>query len=168
MLTVAEKLDIVHDAIVKQLLWKDIAKEHRVSISVIAQLISKAKKKPEFIREIHLKQDKAAAKEAAISKVVDKLVTDDAFIDNCQQVSLLVNAQSGLTVTDAETRKVMHSKGMRYRKVQHVPLQANSARNLILRQRWAMTVLEKDYKHKVYLNIDETWLGMRDYRRLKW
>lgn len=71
-------------------------------------------------------------------------------------------------VNISEVRKVMIQKGMRYKKVKHIPLQANSERNLILRQQWAMAVLDKDYKNKIYLNIDETWLGMSDFRRMKW
>ena len=31
-----------------------------------------------------------------------------------------------------------------------------------------MAVLKKDHKSRVYLNIDETWLGMSDFRRMKW
>lgn len=62
----------------------------------------------------------------------------------------------------------MKSKGMSYRKVKHIPIGANSNRNLILRQRWVMAVLERDHKSRVYLNIDETWLGMSDFRRRKW
>ena len=73
-----------------------------------------------------------------------------------------------LPITDLEVRRVMLAKGMRYRKVVHIPLKANSDRNLVLRQRWAMAVLEKDHKHRVFLNLDETWLGMSDFRRMKW
>ena len=29
-------------------------------------------------------------------------------------------------------------------------------------------MLDKDHKQRVYLNIDETWLGMSDFRRMKW
>ena len=31
-----------------------------------------------------------------------------------------------------------------------------------------MSALERDHKSRVYLNIDETWLGMSDFRRRKW
>ena len=62
----------------------------------------------------------------------------------------------------------MTEKGMKYRKVKHVPLGANTDRNMILRQRWVMAVINKDHKFRVYLNIDETWLGMSDFRRMKW
>ena len=82
-------------------------------------------------------------------------------IDRLQQ-------QSGIICKTSEVRKVMKDKGMRYKKVLHVPIGANSPRNLILRQRWAMTCLDKDHKERVWLNIDETWLGMSDFRRRKW
>ena len=59
----------------------------------------------------------------------------------------------------------MKALGLRYRKVKHVPLRANSERNLVIRQKWTQAVLDKDHKQRVYLNIDETWLGMSDFRR---
>ena len=62
----------------------------------------------------------------------------------------------------------MKAKGMTYRKVKHVPIGANSNRSMILRQRWTMACLAKDHKERVWLNIDETWLGMCDFRRMKW
>ena len=31
-----------------------------------------------------------------------------------------------------------------------------------------MACLAKDHKERVWLNIDETWLGMCDFRRMKW
>ena len=83
MLTTGEKLTIIHEAIVLQLPWKELVKEHRVSMSTIGHLVGKAKKKPKFLEEIHAKYDSWAAKEAAITKVVDRLVKDDSFIDNC-------------------------------------------------------------------------------------
>ena len=58
--------------------------------------------------------------------------------------------------------------GMSYRKVQPVPLHANSEKNLVLRQRWALELLALLRAGKTILNIDETWLGMSDFRRMKW
>ena len=31
-----------------------------------------------------------------------------------------------------------------------------------------MAIIEQEHKSRVYLNIDETWLGMCDFRRQKW
>ena len=48
----SEKLEIAHDAIVKMKKHSDIAKEYRVSTVRVGKLVSTARKKPEFIREI--------------------------------------------------------------------------------------------------------------------
>ena len=138
-------------------------------MSTIGIMVGKAKRKPEFLAEIHHKEETWALKEAAITKVVDRLIEEDAFIDSCHAViSVLEEEQTALTFTEAEVRRVMTEKGMKYRKVKHVPLGANTDRNMILRQRWVMAVINKDHKFRVYLNIDETWLGMSDFRRMKW
>ena len=57
---------------------------------------------------------------------------------------------------------------MRYRKIKDVAVYSNSEKNLILRQRWALEFLSLCWRKKVFLNIDETWLGMSDFRRRKW
>ena len=58
--------------------------------------------------------------------------------------------------------------GMRFRKIKIVSLHSNSEKNLVLRQRWALEFLAQARKKKVFLNVDETWLGMSDFRRMKW
>ena len=55
VLTVGEKLTILHQAIVQKLPWKEIAKEHRVSKSNVNRLVRLSKKKPKFLEEIHAK-----------------------------------------------------------------------------------------------------------------
>ena len=39
---------------------------------------------------------------------------------------------------------------------------------MTLRQAWAMRFMQKDIQDKVIINIDETWLGATDYRRMMW
>ena len=58
--------------------------------------------------------------------------------------------------------------GLRYRKVKHIANTANSTTGKILRQQWAIRFLDKYHKDRVYLNLDETFLGMSDFRRMKW
>jgi len=57
---------------------------------------------------------------------------------------------------------------MRYRKIKAVALTANSRLNLIMHQQFALEFFKIDLSKKVVLNIDETWLGMSDFRRTKW
>ena len=44
--------------------------------------MQQAKKKPKFIEEIYSKEKSKDAKTAAIAKVIDRLVEEDAIIDN--------------------------------------------------------------------------------------
>jgi hypothetical protein len=65
--------------------------------------------------------------------------------------------------------KVMREDlGLRWRKVKDVSLHENSIRNLVLRQRFAMVLLEAAMTKTRIINIDESWLGMEDFRRMKW
>ena len=62
----------------------------------------------------------------------------------------------------------MKDQGLRYRKVKHIANSANSNPSKIIRQNWALNFIKKDRPDRVYLNLDETWLGMSDFRRMKW
>ena len=54
--------------------------------------------------------------------------------------------------------------GMSYRKIQPVTLRTNSERNLVLKQKFALTLIQLLQSGKKVLNIDQTWLGMSDFR----
>ena len=57
---------------------------------------------------------------------------------------------------------------MRYRKIQTISFKTNSERNLVLRQRFALAFLQAWKTKKTIINIDESWLGMADFGRMKW
>ncbi len=57
---------------------------------------------------------------------------------------------------------------MSYRKILPISIHGNSIKNLVLRQQFALKFLELMQAKKVIINIDETWLGMTDFRRRKW
>jgi hypothetical protein len=65
-------------------------------------------------------------------------------------------------------RKQMHALRIAFRKVKHINVTANSERAMVLRQRWALSFLAMDWRNKNVINIDETWLGMTDFRRMHW
>ena len=58
--------------------------------------------------------------------------------------------------------------GLRYKRVKQISYNANSIKNLILRQRFAILLVKKMQNTKRIINIDETWLGMEDFTRMKW
>ena len=63
----------------------------------------------------------------------------------------------------------MHKElDMSYQKIVKTAIHANSVKNLFLRQRFAVKFIALTQKKTVFLNIDETWLDMSDFRKMKW
>ena len=58
--------------------------------------------------------------------------------------------------------------GMRYHSIKAVSVHANSDKNLVLRQQFALKFINLLIQNKIILNVDETWRGMCDFRRRKW
>ena len=58
---------------------------------------------------------------------------------------------------------------MQFKKIKPIAWKANSPRNLILRQQFALSLLTAlRGKYTTVINIDETWLGMTNFIRMKW
>ena len=62
----------------------------------------------------------------------------------------------------------MLNLGMSYRKLTSLAIFANSSRNLVCRQQFALKLIDLLNEGKRIINIDQTWLGMCDFRRMKW
>ena len=57
---------------------------------------------------------------------------------------------------------------MRYKRIKPVSLHVNSEKNLILRQQFALKLIDLFKCNKIVISVDKTWLGMTDFRRMKW
>ena len=57
---------------------------------------------------------------------------------------------------------------MRFKKIKKIPFRGNSEKNLILRQQFAMKLLELLESGKRLLNVDESWLTSTNFKRSKW
>ena len=57
---------------------------------------------------------------------------------------------------------------MSFKKIKTVTLRTNSEKNLVLRQQFAIKLIELMQAGKRIINVDQTWLGMSDFRRMKW
>jgi hypothetical protein len=75
----------------------------------------------------------------------------------------------GLEVKAPRLLKILHKDlGMKYKRIVATSWQGNSIKNLLMRQQFAKEFLKIDLSKKLIINIDETWLGMTDMRRMKW
>ena len=88
-LLLQEKIEILEKIHVSFVTHKEVAREYRVSANVVARLVSKVKKKPEILAELHSRHQAKLEKEWAVSKVVCDLNDRDVIIDRAAQVSTL-------------------------------------------------------------------------------
>ena len=58
--------------------------------------------------------------------------------------------------------------GMSYKRISTVALHTNSEKNRILRQQFALKLVELLRQGKRIINVDESWLNALDYRCMKW
>ena len=73
------------------------------------------------------------------------------------------------TVSVDKVRKFMKQEmGLRYRMTRKVPQQANTQRCLVLRQQYAMKMLELLKEDTLIINIDESWINETNYIRKLW
>ena len=57
---------------------------------------------------------------------------------------------------------------LRYLPLKRIAYQANSAYALILRKQFAETMIGLLKKGKHIINVDETWINLKNYRRRRW
>ena len=109
------------------------------------------------------------SKNHQVLTVVEDLELRRSFIDSVDMVKKLLEEEHDIKAKPWEVRNVMKKElDMRYKKVKPVSLHANSAKNLVLRQQFALKYIELLQAGKIFINVDETWLGMTDFRRMKW
>lgn len=90
-------------------------------------------------------------------------------IDSVKAITASINQEANAQFSETKVKHVMKCQlGMSFKKIKDVSLQENSARSLILRQQFAIRYIEAAMKKKRIINIDQTWLGMEDFRRYKW
>ena len=168
-LSINDRIDIVYRMLVSFDKQADVAKDFRVSQSVVASLVHKVRKKKEYLWGIIDARDELDSTRETIKTTVESLNESRHLIDSVQGVVLKVNDITAAPVTEKLVRSVMKDElGMRFRKIKTVSLHSNSEKNIVLRQRWAIEFLALTRKKKIFLNIDETWIGMSDFRRMKW
>lgn len=100
---------------------------------------------------------------------MSNLNDQNVFIDSAEAIKNQLKNSENIGVKKYTVAKIMREDlGMRYKKLRAVSFKGNSERNQILRQQFAMKFIEVLEKGKTILNVDETWLGMGDFRRRKW
>ena len=114
-------------------------------------------------------EDAKTARHQQIKDKMDSMLKEHTFIDSVAMVKEKLSEESSMSWKSWEIRHVMrHDMGMRYKKIKPVSIHANSPKNLVLRQQFTLELIKQLHAGKTIINVDETWLGMADFRRMKW
>ena len=93
----------------------------------------------------------------------------NVFIDSVKSVRKVLKDGMDICAKEHQIKQVMREVlKMRYRKLIPISIHGNSQKNLVLRQQFGMKMIQLMLAGKTLLNVDESWLGMTDFRRRKW
>ena len=81
-----EKIHIVHQVVVGHQMQTDVAKEHRVSSSVVCCLVRKAQKNKAFLQELVHAQEVKESQEQLIKSTVTEMNDRHEIIDSVAYV----------------------------------------------------------------------------------
>ena len=168
-LSLDEKIEIVHKALIQHLSYSDISKLHEVKPALIGSLVKKSMADNNFfaeLRQIKVKKERMAE---VIEETANEFLEEHSLIFNSHQIYQKVNEKIEGKVTKRQISFILKNKlGLTYRKLGRIEVHANSAMNLILRAKCGKTVLDKLSQGKRFINIDESWINVKDFRRKCW
>ena len=168
-LSLEDKIQIAFEVIVLNKLFDDISKTHNVKVALIQSIASKLKHKQAFLRELRAKRDHKEQCEVAIKRATASQLSEGILIENSRQIMESVKEDDQLDVSESLVRDVLkHHLGMKYKKIKRVMYTANREKNLVLRFEYSKVMIKCLQDQMRVINVDETWIGESDFRRLKW
>ena len=168
-LSIDEKVAIIHSIIVDLNTMTDVAKEYRVTVACVSNLVRVAKKVPGFLRELQDKDYRKQESKDKIFKIILDMLQNGAYLSSVRFIRDQIQKLHKIEIKESQMKQLMvQDFGMRYKKVKEISYTSNDDKNLILRQQFAKTFINLDLNKKVIINIDESWINMTDFRRRRW
>ena len=161
--------DIVKMYLEDGVFQKDVAKFYKISPLLVSKLVKESKTDPEKRAKQKLKEEEKRNNIEAVKAVVTEMLEKSVSIVKADFVLKEVLRKHNLLLSKTLVMKVLKDElGLGYRMARDVPLQGNSERCLVLRQQYAMKMLELLNDGKRILNVDESWLNDTNFTRKIW
>lgn len=104
-----------------------------------------------------------------IGDLVQAMALEGQVLDSVDKVVAKIQPQLDVELKPALVSDVMRKDlGMAFRKIKAISPAENAVVNLVLRQQFALRLIQQAQQKTRLICIDETWLGMEDFRRMKW
>jgi len=166
---VKEKLEIIYRFFVLHQLQSDVAKMFHVTSPCIYIICKKIERNCECLDELLCLREAKTGHLKLFSDTVLEMNELNVFIDSAWAVKKAIADGLGEDASEHVIRRVMcKDLNIHYRKTIPVSVHGKYEKNLVLRQQFALQLIRLLSAGKTLLNIDETWLGMTDFRRRKW
>ena len=148
---------------------QEIARRFRATPHLVSNLVRDAKKSLEKLRTVKEKEKQARNDRQAIQSAVLRMHEGRQLISSVQVVQKAVRDFSNLDVSHRLVRQVLRNEcQLSFIKAKKVQPRANSDRCRVLRQQYALKMLEVLSQGKRVINVDETWLNETSFIRRTW
>ena len=127
--------------------------------------MNKVKRRPKIFSDLIAEGVQKEKFEDKVSSAIADMYKNKIYFSSIKYVQEVLADDYNIEIKTWRLMHLMHHNlGMRYKKVSRISWQSNSDKNLILRHQFAYNFLKIDHFEKVVINVDETWLGMMDFR----
>ena len=134
---------------------KEVAKYYRITPAVVSRIVKEYQEDPEKKSKLIKLEENIIKEEMLIKQTVCDLLQNQDHIFKAEQIVDRAAQDTGIQVTVDKVRKIMKDQlGMKYRKSKKISELANSQRCLVLRQQYAMKMLEILKDDVLVINID--------------
>ena len=112
---------------------------------------------------------RAKERNERLCKITEDLLENNKPIRNIRIIQYPYENEAGEEVSPYHIKQTLKKEmDLKYGKIKKLAKQANSTRNLYMRQQFGIKMLDLLAEGKRILNIDETWLGQTNYQRQVW
>ena len=117
----------MHDVLVGFRKFAEVAKQHSVSKALVSSLVSKARKNPNFLKELAEKDKIHDYHHRIVAQEANDLIVKGVPIWKAAQIRTWVNFKNNLELKDGFVRGVLKSElGLQYRRVKLISPHSNS------------------------------------------
>ena len=164
-----EKIEIVHKALIQHMHYADISAMHRIKPALVGLLVKKSLKSTNFFEELKQLDMKKENFNQVIEDAARDVLKEEHIIFNSQQVIRKAKLKTDEKISEKSVSFVLKNKlGFTYRRLKRIEFHANSKNHILARQQFGTEMIDLLKRGKRIINVDETWINQRDFRRRCW
>ena len=168
-MSTGEKIRIVHKVIFQMLPLKDVAKEFRISQQYVSILANKTRRNPKFLGDLIEEQERRSLEAKKVREAIEECLRQNGYLGSVKDIQKILEQDYELKIKAHRLLYLLHKElNMKYKRIEAISWKGNDPKNLILRQQFALAFLKLDLMNKTLVVLDESWIGMSDFRRMRW